>query len=29
MESCGLRPKCEPKLRLHGFNLPSSMFMKK
>jgi pilus assembly protein CpaF len=29
MESCGLRPKCEPKLRLHGFNFPSSMFTKK
>jgi pilus assembly protein CpaF len=29
MESGGLRPKCEPKLRHHGFNLPAAMFMKR
>ncbi|MBN1992609.1 MAG: CpaF family protein [Anaerolineae bacterium] len=28
MEAGGLRPKCEPKLKQHGFNLPASMFMK-
>jgi pilus assembly protein CpaF len=28
MEPGGLRPKCEPKLRNHGFDLPASMFMK-
>jgi pilus assembly protein CpaF len=28
MEPGGLRPKCEPKLRHHGFELPPSMFMK-
>ncbi len=28
MEPGGLRPKCEPKLRHHGFDLPASMFMK-
>jgi pilus assembly protein CpaF len=28
MEPGGLRPKCEPKLRHHGFELPASMFMK-
>jgi pilus assembly protein CpaF len=27
-EPAGLRPKCEPTLRNHGFNLPASMFMK-
>ncbi len=27
-ESVGLRPKCEPNLRNHGFNLPASLFMK-
>jgi len=28
MEPGGLRPKCEPKLKHHGFELPASMFMK-
>jgi pilus assembly protein CpaF len=28
MESGGLRPKCEPKLKNHGFDFPPSMFMK-
>lgn len=28
MEPGGLRPKCEPKLRHHGFELPASMFMR-
>ncbi|MEW5959144.1 MAG: CpaF family protein, partial [Chloroflexota bacterium] len=28
LEPGGLRPKCEPKLRHHGFELPASMFMK-
>jgi pilus assembly protein CpaF len=27
-EPAGLRPKCEPTLRNHGFNLPATMFMK-
>ncbi|HXV98352.1 MAG TPA: CpaF family protein [Anaerolineae bacterium] len=27
-EPVGLRPKCEPTLRNHGFNLPAAMFMK-
>ncbi len=27
-EPGGIRPKCEPKLRQHGFNFPPSMFMK-
>ena len=29
MEPGGLRPKCEPKLKHHGFNLPAAMFMKR
>jgi pilus assembly protein CpaF len=28
MEPGGLRPRCEPKLRHHGFEMPASMFMK-
>lgn len=28
MEPGGLRPKCEPKLRNHGFDFPASLFMK-
>ncbi len=28
MEPGGLRPKCEPKLRNHGFNFTADMFMK-
>jgi len=28
MEPGGLRPKCEPKLKNHGFDFPASMFMK-
>jgi len=28
MQPGGLRPKCEPKLRNHGFDFPASMFMK-
>jgi pilus assembly protein CpaF len=27
-EPAGLRPKCEPVLKNHGFNLPVAMFMK-
>jgi pilus assembly protein CpaF len=27
-EPAGLRPKCEPNLKNHGFNLPPAMFMK-
>jgi len=27
-EPAGLRPKCEPTLRNHGFNLPATMFMR-
>jgi pilus assembly protein CpaF len=28
MEPGGLRPKCEPKLRNHGFDFPASLFMR-